>query len=80
MKYKEKLVANGYSKFQGIYYNDTFAPVPKMDSIMLALAITASRKWEVHHMDVKCTFLDGDPNEEIYLQKPKGFLSNPSLV
>ena len=41
-------------------YNDTFAPVAKMDSIRLALAIAASKQWEVHHMDVKCDFLNGD--------------------
>ena len=41
--------------------------VAKMDSIMLTLAIAASRKWEVHHMDVKCAFINGDMNEDIYM-------------
>ena len=80
LKYKVILVANGYSQFQGIDYNDTFAPVAKMDSIRLALAIAASRQWEVHHMDVKCDFLHGYMNEENYIQQPKGFVSNTSLV
>ena len=40
------------------------------DSIRLALAIAASRQWEVHHMNVKCAFLHGDMNEEIYIQEP----------
>ena len=57
----------------GIEYNETFAPVAKMDSIRLALAIATSKQWEVHHMDVKCAFINGDINEEIYMQKPKGF-------
>ena len=65
LKYKEILVAKGYSQVHGIYYNETFAPVAKMDSIRLALAIVASKQWEVHHMDVKCAFLNGDLNEEI---------------
>ena len=79
-KYNEILVANGYSQVHGIDYNDTFALVAKMDSIRLALAIAASKQWEVHHMDVNCAFLNGDMNEEIDMQKPKGFVCNPSLV
>ena len=50
------MVAKGYSQVHGIDYNETFAPVAKMDSIRLALAIAASRQWEVHHMDVKCAY------------------------
>ena len=59
MKYKSSLVAKGFSQFQGIDYNETFAPVAKMDSIRLVLAIAASKQWEVHHMDVKISFLHG---------------------
>ena len=80
LKYKARLVAKGYSQVHGIYYNATFSPVENMDSVRLALAIAASRQWEVHHMDVKCAFLNGDMNEDIYMKKPEGFVSNPSLV
>ena len=48
-------------------YNETFAPNSRMDSIRLVLAIEASKKWEVHHMDVKSAFLHGDLEEEIYM-------------
>ena len=58
-----------YSQVQCIYYNETFSPVENMDSIRLALSIATSRKWEVHHMDVKYSFLHGDLKEEIYMQK-----------
>ena len=51
-----------------------------MDSIRLDLAIAASKQWEVHHMYVKCAFLNGDLTEDIYMQQPEGFVSNPSLV
>ena len=63
-KYKARLVSKGYSQVHGIEYNETFSPVEKMDSIRLALAIAASKQWEVHHMDVnvKCAFLNGDLN------------------
>ena len=80
LKYKEILVSRGYSQVHVIDYNETFALVEKMDSIRLALAIVASKQWEVHHMDVKCTFLNWDLNEHIYMQKPKCFVSNPFLV
>ena len=61
-------------------YNETFSLVAKMDSITLALAIAALKKWEVHHMNVKCAFLNGDLTEEIYMQQHQGFVNNPSLV
>ena len=80
MKYKSILVAKGYSQVHGIYYNETFAPAKNMDSIGLALSIAILKQWEVHHMDVKCAFLNGDLTEEIYMQKLEGFVSNPSLV
>ena len=67
MKCKERLVSKGFSQFQGIDYNETFAPVAKMDSIRLVLAIAASKQWEVHHMDVKSAFLHGYFKEEIYM-------------
>ena len=80
LKYKEIFVAKGYSQVHVIDYNETFAPVAKMDSIRLALAIAALKQWEVHHMDVKCAFLNGDINEDIYMQQPQLFVTNPSLV
>ena len=60
MKYKSRLLAKEFSQFQGIDYNDTFAPDAKMDSIRLVLAIASSKQWEVHHMDVKSVFLHAD--------------------
>jgi hypothetical protein len=52
----------------GIDYDDTFAPIAKMDSIGLALAIVSAKGWEVHQMDAKNTFLHGDISEEIYME------------
>jgi hypothetical protein len=51
-----------------IDYDETFTPVAKMDSICLTLAIATYKGWEVHHMDVKNTFLHGDLSEEIYME------------
>ena len=69
VKYKAKLVSKLFSQLQGVDYTDTFAPVAKMDSIMLVLAFVASKCWEVHHMDVKSSFIHGEIQEEIYMQK-----------
>ena len=59
---------------------EKLTPVVKMDSIRLALAIAASKQWEVHHMDAKCALLNGDLTEYIYMQKPQGFLTNWSFM
>ena len=80
MKYKVRLVAKGYSQVHGIDYNETFAPVAKKDSIRIALAIAASKQWEVHYMDVKRAFLNGYLTEDIYMQQNEWFVSNPYLV
>ena len=79
-KYKARLVEKGYSQVQGLDCNETLAPVARMDSIRMVLAIVASKKWEVHHMDVKSAFLHGDLEEEIYMKQPEGFIDDPSLV
>jgi hypothetical protein len=79
-KYKSRLVAKGYSQVHGIDYTETFAPVAKMDSIRLVLAIATSRHWEVHQMDVKSAFLHEDLKEEIYMEHPQGYVHDSSLV
>ena len=61
-------------------YHETFAPVAKMDSIRLVLAISASKHWEVHHMDVKSEFLHGDIHEEIYMKQHEGYITDTYLV
>ena len=58
-------MAKCFSQVEGVDYHETFAHVEKMDSIRLVLAISASKHWEVHHIDVKSAFLHGDPHEEI---------------
>ena len=72
------MVAKGYSQVQGLDYNETFVVVARMESIILFLAVATSKRWEVHHMDVKISFLHGDLKEEIYMKKPEGFIEDPS--
>ena len=78
-KCKAMLVEKGFSQVQGVDYHETFVPVAKMESILLVLAISAFKHWEVHHMDVKSAFLHGDIHEEIYMNHTKGYITDPSL-
>jgi hypothetical protein len=79
-RYKARLVVKGFQQVHGIDYHETFAPIAKMDSIHLALAIATTKGWEVHQMDVKNAFLHGDLFEEIYMEQPQGFMQDSYLV
>ena len=72
-KYKARFVAWGFSQKEGIEYEETFAPVARYTSIRTILALEAKRKWKVHQMDVKTTFLNGVIEEEVYVEQPQGF-------
>jgi Reverse transcriptase (RNA-dependent DNA polymerase)/Integrase core domain/GAG-pre-integrase domain len=73
VKYKARLVAKGYSQVQGVDYEETFAPVVKFTSVRILLAIVALLDLELHQMDVVTAFLNGDLNEEIFMEQPEGF-------
>jgi hypothetical protein len=77
-RYKARLVAKGYSQQYGIDYDETFSPVAKFPSIRILLSIGAALNLEIHHMDVKTAFLNGDLNEEIYMTVPEGIDGNIS--
>jgi hypothetical protein len=79
-RHKARLFAKGFSQFERIDYNETIAPVAKMNSIHLVLTLAASYKWEVHQMDVKSSFLHGDLKEEIYMEQPPGYVQNDSSL
>ena len=65
----------GYKKTKGLDYFDKYSLVMRINSIRMVLAIVALRNLEVHQIDVKTTFLNGDLDEEIYMEQPKGFFA-----
>ena len=75
-KYKARLVIKGYKQTEALDYFDTYSPITRINSIRMVMAITALRNLEVHHMDVKTTFLNGDLEEEIYMEQLEGFSSS----
>ncbi|GJX98707.1 ribonuclease H-like domain, reverse transcriptase, RNA-dependent DNA polymerase [Tanacetum coccineum] len=66
IKHKARLVAKGYILIMYTNLKRVFAPVARMETIRLLLAIAATNKWEVHHLDVKSAFLHGDLKEEVF--------------
>ena len=72
-KYKARLVIKGYRQTEGLDYFDTYSPMTRINSIRMVLAIAELKDLEVHQMDVKTAFLNGDLNEEIYMEQPEGF-------
>jgi len=72
-RYKARLVAKGYTKKGGIDYKETFSPVSKKDSLRIVLALVAHYDLELHQMDVKTAFLNGDLEEDVYMDQPEGF-------
>jgi hypothetical protein len=73
VKHKDRLVARGFVQWEGIDFDNTFAPVARMESVRLLFALAAQEGWHVHHMDVKSAFLNGDLKEEAYVHQPPGF-------
>ena len=65
----------GYKKTEDLDYFDTYPPVTRINSIKIVLVISTLRNLEVHQMDVKATFLNGDLGEEIYMEHPEGFFT-----
>ncbi|RVW83183.1 Retrovirus-related Pol polyprotein from transposon TNT 1-94 [Vitis vinifera] len=72
-RFKARLVAKGFTQKEGIDYKDTFSPVSKKDSLRIIMALVAHFDLELHQMDVKTAFLNGNLDEDIYMEQPEGF-------
>ena len=79
---KARLVAQGYTQIEGIDFDETFAPIDRLESIKLLLAVYCYINFRLFQMDVKSAFLNGVLNEEAYVEQPQGFTdpSHPDYV
>jgi hypothetical protein len=70
---KARLVAKGYAQVAGLDFEETFAPVARLESIRILLAYAAHHSFRLFQMDVKSAFLNGPIKEEVYVEQPPGF-------
>ena len=73
-KYKAHLVAKGYKQEFGVDYKEVFAPVVRLDTIRLVIALAAQNAWPIFQLDVKSAFLHGDLVEEVFIDQPPGYV------
>nr|GEU67987.1 aconitate hydratase 1 [Tanacetum cinerariifolium] len=73
-KYKARLVIQSFRQKKGIDFFDTYAPVARISTIILLLALAAIHDLVIHQMDVKTAFLNGDLDKKIYMKQPEGFV------
>ncbi len=74
-RYKARWVAKGFSQLYGVDYDETFAPVVRLENLRLLLALANALNLEIHQMDVDSAFLHAHLTEEIYVTQPEGFVS-----
>ncbi|GJY01934.1 integrase, catalytic region, zinc finger, CCHC-type containing protein [Tanacetum coccineum] len=82
LKNKARLVAKGYSQEEGIDFEESFAPIARIEAIRIFIANAATKNMIIYQMDVKTAFLNGDLQEEVFVGQPEGFedQENPTHV
>ncbi|GJS18548.1 retrovirus-related pol polyprotein from transposon TNT 1-94 [Tanacetum coccineum] len=82
LKYKARLVAQGFRQEEEIDYEESFAPVARIEAIRIFMANVAHKNMMIYQMDIKTAFLNGELKEEVYVSQPEGFFDqdNPSHV
>jgi hypothetical protein len=73
---KARLIAKGYSQVEGLDFDETYAPVARLESIRILLAYATYHGFKLYQMDVKSAFLNGPIKEEVYVEQPPGFEDN----
>nr|GFD49205.1 retrovirus-related Pol polyprotein from transposon TNT 1-94 [Tanacetum cinerariifolium] len=80
LKNKAQLVAKGYRQEDGIDFEESFAPVARIEAIRIFITNARSRNITVYQMDVKTTFLNGELKEEVYVSQLEGFVDPDHLT
>jgi hypothetical protein len=79
---KARLVYKGYAQIEGLDFDETFAPIARLEAIRMFIAYACHKQFKVYQMDVKSSFLNGDLKEEVYMEQLEGFQlsNNPNFV
>ncbi|GJW67956.1 retrovirus-related pol polyprotein from transposon TNT 1-94 [Tanacetum coccineum] len=79
---KARIVAQGFRQEEGIDFEESFAPVARIEAIRIFVSNAAHKNMTIYQMDVKTTFLNGELKEEVYVSQPEGLVDqdNPSHV
>ena len=78
-RYKARLVARGFTQEYRIDYEETFAPVARLSSVMTLIIVSAARKWPPFQRDVKNVFLNGELSKEFHMKLPPGYSHVPGF-
>jgi hypothetical protein len=76
MRNKPRLVDQGFNQVEGLDFGETFSPVAPLEAIKILLAFIASKGFKLYQIDVKCAFLNGVIQDELFVRLPLGF-ENP---
>ena len=72
-RYKDRLIARGFTQEHEIDYEETFAHVARLSSVITLIAVSTARKWPLFQMDIKNDFLNGELSDEVYMKLPPGY-------
>ncbi|GKE35172.1 retrovirus-related pol polyprotein from transposon TNT 1-94 [Tanacetum coccineum] len=80
LKNKDRLVAKGYQQEEGIDFEESFAPIARIEDILIFISNAASKNMTIYQIDVKTAFLNGELKEEVYVSQPEGFVDPDHLT
>ncbi|GKF34535.1 retrovirus-related pol polyprotein from transposon TNT 1-94, partial [Tanacetum coccineum] len=76
---KARLVAKGYAQEEGIDFEESFAPVARLEAVWIFVLYVAHKSFLLYQMDIKTAFLNGSLKEEVYVSQPDGFVDPDHL-